>query len=117
MHPLATRHCRPLSDPSERLSIDAVNNALAELEGWSLDEQAPAIQRRFKFKDFPQTMLFVNAVAWIAQQQDHHPDIQFGYNQCQIRYSTHSLGGVSENDLICAARINSLFDNKASEQG
>ena len=117
MHPLATRQCRPLTDQSDRLSIDAVNKFLADLEGWTLDEEGPALQRRFKFKNFPQTMLFVNAVAWLAQQQDHHPDVQFGYNQCQIRYTTHSVGGVSENDLICAARINTLFDNKTSEQG
>ena len=117
MQALATRQCRPRTDPSDRLSNAAINQSLTELAGWTLDEHGPALQRRFKFKDFSQTMLFVNAVAWIAQQQDHHPDLQLGYNHCQVRYSTHSIAGVSENDLICAAMINRVFDNMASTQG
>ena len=67
------------------------------------------ISKSFSFKNYYETMAFVNAVAWVANQQDHHPDMEVGYNKCTVRYSTHSVGGLSENDFISAARIDALM--------
>ena len=61
-----------------------------------------------KFKDYYETMAFVNATAWISHQEGHHPDLEVGYSQCRVRYTTHAIGGLSENDFICAAKIDRL---------
>jgi 4a-hydroxytetrahydrobiopterin dehydratase len=78
------------------------------LNDWQLDESAKEISRSFAFKNYYQTIAFVNALAWIAHQEDHHPDLQVGYNRVQVRFSTHSIGGLSQNDFICAAKIDAL---------
>jgi len=80
---------------------------------WSLSEDGRMIQRSFRFKNYYQTIAFVNALAWIAHHQDHHPDLEVGYNRCVVHYSTHSAGGLSENDFICAARIDALVPGDA----
>jgi 4a-hydroxytetrahydrobiopterin dehydratase len=66
------------------------------------------ISREFKFTDYYHTIAFVNAVAWIAHGEDHHPDLIVGYNRCVVNFSTHSVGGLSENDFICAAKVSAL---------
>ena len=82
---------------------------LAELHGdWKLASDAKSLKRSLKFKDFYRTMSFVNAVAHVANVEDHHPDLEVGYNYCRITYSTHSIGGLSQNDFICAAKIDRL---------
>lgn len=75
---------------------------------WSVSDDGQAIQGEFTFKNYYHTTAFVNAVAWVAHCQDHHPDITFGYKNCTIVYSTHAIGGLSENDFICAARVDAL---------
>lgn len=75
---------------------------------WQLSEDATEIRREFRFKNFYHTIAFVNALAWIANQEDHHPDLEVGYNRCLVRFSTHSIGGLSNNDFICAAKIDAL---------
>lgn len=106
---LQDRHCQPVargSTPLDRATIDAL---LAEIHAdWTLDEHAGAIHRSFRFANFHETMAFVNALAWIAHREDHHPDLEVGYNRCVVRYSTHAAGGLTENDFICAARIDRL---------
>ena len=79
---------------------------LAQAPGWSLVQGA--IQKRYDFADYHHTMAFVNAVAWVAHGQDHHPDLLVAYNRCTVRFSTHSVGGISINDFICAARLQAL---------
>jgi 4a-hydroxytetrahydrobiopterin dehydratase len=76
---------------------------------WSLDPDSGRISRELRFADYYQTMAFVNAVAWIAHQQDHHPDMEVHFNRCVVHFSTHAVGGLSRNDFICAARIDALF--------
>jgi 4a-hydroxytetrahydrobiopterin dehydratase len=56
-------------------------------------------------------MAFVNAVAWVAHREDHHPDLEVSYKRCRVRYSTHAIGGLSENDFICAAKLNALLES------
>jgi 4a-hydroxytetrahydrobiopterin dehydratase len=107
MDGLRERSCRPRE--GEPLARDAANRLLAEIPGWSLNEQATGIHRLFKFKNYYETMAFVNAIAWIAHHEDHHPDLEVGYNRCTVRFSTHSVKGLSENDFICADKINALI--------
>ncbi len=80
---------------------------LSQLPGWQL--RNGAITKSYDFKNYYQTMTFVNAVAWIAHREDHHPDLAVGYNKCTVDYSTHAIGGLSENDFICAAKVDALF--------
>ncbi len=106
---LREKYCKsyPKGDPP--LSMEKANQLLQQLHEWSMDQKEQIIQRTFKFKNYYETMAFVNAVAWIANREDHHPDMEVGYNRCLIRYSTHSVGGLSENDFICAAKIDNLL--------
>jgi 4a-hydroxytetrahydrobiopterin dehydratase len=82
--------------------------ALASLPDWE-NLSGTAIARTFKFKNYYETMAFVNALAFIAHRQDHHPDLQVGYNQCRVEYSTHSAGGLSEKDFLAAGAVNELI--------
>lgn len=77
---------------------------------WTLSDDSREIRREFRFRNFYHTIAFVNAVAWIANREDHHPDLEVGYNRCLVRFSTHSIGGLSRNDFICAAKIDTLLD-------
>ena len=82
---------------------------LAKLEdGWQLAADSKSIRRELAFKDFYRTMSFVNAVAHVANIEDHHPDLEVGYNYCRIRFTTHAIKGLSENDFICAAKIDQI---------
>jgi 4a-hydroxytetrahydrobiopterin dehydratase len=84
------------------------NGPSSEDQGWKLVEDGKAIRREFKFPDFYRAMSFVNAVAHVANGEDHHPDIECGWGYCRIRYQTHAIGGLHENDFICAAKIDAL---------
>jgi 4a-hydroxytetrahydrobiopterin dehydratase len=75
---------------------------------WKLGPGAKSLERALKFRDFYRTMSFVNALAHIANVEDHHPDLEVGYNYCNVTFSTHSIGGLSENDFICAAKLDRL---------
>jgi len=109
MSDLKTRHCAPCEGGTAPLDADAAEELLGDVDGWALEDEARAIARTFEFKNFHQTMAFVNAVAWIAHQEDHHPDLEVGYKRCRVRYSTHAIGGLSENDFICAAKLDALL--------
>ena len=104
MSGLATMHSQPTT---VALSEDEVRSHLTQVPGW--ERKASAIEKRFKFKNYYETMAFVNATAWISHREDHHPDLEVGYNQCLVRYSTHSVGGLSKNDFICAAKIEAMM--------
>jgi 4a-hydroxytetrahydrobiopterin dehydratase len=81
---------------------------LASLPGWELVENGGAIRKTFRFADYYRTLAFVNALAYVAHAQDHHPDLGVHYDRCVVRFSTHDVGGLSENDFICAARAEQL---------
>jgi 4a-hydroxytetrahydrobiopterin dehydratase len=104
---LADRHCTPCEGGTPPLAGAEVARYLAELAGW--EDTGGAIARRFEFKNYCQTMAFVNAVAWIAHSENHHPDLEVAYRSCLVRYTTHAIGGLSENDFICATRVNALL--------
>lgn len=91
------------------LSTDQVNTLLASIDGWSLQADSAAISKTYRFVNFYETMAFVNAVALIAHQQDHHPDLEVGYNRCKVSLNTHDVNGISETDIDCARRIEALL--------
>jgi len=68
------------------------------------------IIRIFEFKGFYKTMAFVNAVAWIANKEGHHPDMIVSFNKCTVSFTTHAASGLTENDFICAAKVDSLIN-------
>jgi 4a-hydroxytetrahydrobiopterin dehydratase len=106
---LADRKCVPCEGGIAPLTRAATEEVLQRLdENWQLSVDATSIQREFRFRDFFRTMSFVNALAHIANLEDHHPDLEVGYNYCRVRYTTHAINGLSENDLICAAKIDQL---------
>jgi 4a-hydroxytetrahydrobiopterin dehydratase len=105
----ADRHCAPCRGGVEPYTADEAQTALATLAPeWRLLADGRHIQRDYKFKDFYRAMSFANALAHIANVEDHHPDLELGYNYCRVRYTTHEIRGLSENDFICAAKIDRL---------
>ena len=106
---LADAHCQPRRGAEHRLSDTRRDEGLAALAGWSLDASGNIMQRQFDFDDYHRTMAFVNALAFIAHREDHHPDLEVGYNRCVVHFSTHDVGGLSENDLICAAKAQRFY--------
>ena len=104
---LRARDCAPLSgrDALPPTSIDA---QLAVFPRWMLVDGA--LQKTYAFADWWETIAFVNALAWMVHRQDHHPDLAVGYDRCTVRWSTHSAGGVTVNDFICAAHTDALHD-------
>lgn len=97
---------QPCVRGAPRLSDSAVAEAIAHLPGWA--RVADRIAKTYRFANYHETIAFVNAVAWIAHRTDHHPDLSVHYNRCVVSYSTHDAGGVTQNDLVCAARVERL---------
>lgn len=110
MSELASKHCKPCEGGVGALDVKTAERFLDKVEGWALDNDGKVIYREFRFKNYYQTIAFVNALAWMSHQEDHHPDLEVGYNRCLVRYSTHAIGGLSENDFICASKVNALLD-------
>ena len=108
--PLAQARCMPRRGTEHRLTDASIRELLPQLPGWELAENGHALTRTFKFKDYYRTMSFVNALAHVANAQDHHPDLSVHYDHCAVRFSTHDVGGLSENDFICAAKADQLAD-------
>jgi len=109
MTELNDKKCLPCEGGIDALTPAQARELGAKLHGdWKLATDAGSIRREFKFKDFYRTMSFVNALAHIANIEDHHPDLEVGYNYCRVTYSTHAIKGLSENDFICAAKIDRI---------
>ena len=109
MNSLTEQRCTPFNKGMAALDRARSEQLLAQLDGWSMDAQGQCIERCFRFQDFYQTMAFVNAVAFIAQREDHHPDMHVGYRECRVRYTTHMVNGLSANDFICAPHVDALL--------
>ena len=105
---LADAHCIPRKGSEHKLTQARVRELLPDVPGWELVEDGHALSKTFKFKDYYRTMSFVNALAFIANREDHHPDLSVHYDRCVVRFSTHDVGGLSENDFICAAKAEAL---------
>ena len=100
------RRCAP---GASALPLEQVRTLLEALPGWEME--GGCIARTFRFGSYLETMAFVNAAAWISHRQEHHPELLIGYDSCKVTYTTHSIGGLSENDFICAAKVDALFQD------
>jgi 4a-hydroxytetrahydrobiopterin dehydratase len=107
MSELAKKRCRPCEGGVAPYRDEQIAEMLAQLKGWILEDGK--LVKLYPFRNYHETMAFVNALAWISHREDHHPDLQVGYNKCRVEYSTHAIGGLSENDFICAAKADALF--------
>ena len=111
VNPLAARRCQALEGQAA-LTATQVVEFLAQAPGWSIEQGA--IEKRFEFTDYHRTLAFVNALAWVAHTEDHHPDLRVSYGHCTVRFCTHSVGGISINDFICAAKVDALAGQSLS---
>jgi 4a-hydroxytetrahydrobiopterin dehydratase len=105
---LRAQHCVPRKGKDAGLAAADIAAALTALPGWQRTPDGAGIRKEFRFPDYFRTMAFVNAVASIAHREDHHPDLEVHYDRCAVHYSTHDVGGLSLNDLICAARVEDI---------
>lgn len=106
---LAAAHCEPRKGKEHALDQARVQALLQQLPGWETVDDGHAIARDFTFRDFHHTLGFINAVGYMANREDHHPDLEAGYGHCRVLWSTHDVGGLSLNDFICAARVEALL--------
>jgi len=105
---LLMRGCTHVPPGTPPLGGHDLEHLLGHAEGWEV--VAGHLTRTYEFSDHYQTIAFVNAVAWISHREDHHPELVVGYRTCTVRYRTHSIGGLSENDFICAAKVDHLVE-------
>jgi len=108
MTELAKRKCTPCEGGVAPYSAQQANEMLKSLKGWTIENGR--LTKVYPFGNYYQTMAFVNALAWISHREDHHPDLLVGYNKCRVEYWTHAINGLSENDFICAAKADALFN-------
>ncbi len=106
---LSQRHCKACEGGASPLTPQEASALATVLPNWELDTDHQKIRRQFTFANFHETMAFVNALAWVAHQEDHHPDLEVGYARVTVHYQTHAVGGLSENDFICAAKVDALL--------
>lgn len=105
---LIATHCIPRKGEADALPPAQLDALAPLLPDWSVRQDTGELRREFRFRDFHHTMGFVNAVAYMANREDHHPDLEVGYNYCRMRWSTHDVGGLSLNDFLCAAKVDAL---------
>ena len=109
MSDLTQKHCKPCEGGTAPLSRSEAQALMRQLHAdWKLADDGKSIRREWKFKNFYHTMSFVNAAAHIANTEDHHPDLEVGYGYCRMQFNTHAIGGLSENDFICGAKVDAL---------
>ena len=107
MNELLQKRCKPCEGGTVPYNAAQTKEMLVHLRGWIVEDGKLA--KLYPFRNYYETMAFVNALAWISHREDHHPDLLVGYNKCRVEYSTHAIGGLSENDFICAAKADALL--------
>ena len=108
MEELTKRKCKPCEGGVPAYTEAQARAELKGLRGWTLEDGR--LVKLYPFGNYYQTLAFVNALAWVSHREDHHPDLEVGYNKVRVAYWTHAVGGLSENDFICAAKCDALFD-------
>src|SRR5687767_12367255 len=106
---LAHKKCKPCEGGVSALKPHEIGQLLGQLSGWEFKDAV--ITKTYEFKNYYQTMAFVNAAAWISHREDHHPDMVVKWGECKVSYVTHAINGLSENDFICAAKLDALLEN------
>jgi 4a-hydroxytetrahydrobiopterin dehydratase len=104
---LTNKQCKPCEGGTPPLSQPEIDKLMQQLDNWKQYDHL--ISKTYHFKNYYETIAFVNAVAWVSHREDHHPDLKVTYNSCQVEYTTHAIHGLSENDFICAAKVDALF--------
>ena len=99
-------HCRAMTE-EDALTPDDIGVQLQAVPKWRI--QTGALYRTFSFANYYETMAFVNAIAWLAHKQDHHPELKVTFNRVSVAFDTHSAKGISQNDFICAARADAVY--------
>ncbi|ABK44662.1 pterin-4-alpha-carbinolamine dehydratase [Magnetococcus marinus MC-1] len=111
MHSLRNKRCLPCEGGVPKLSLEAAKAQIQHLsDGWQLNKDGTEIVGSFSFNDFHESMGFANAVAFVANTEGHHPVLSVAWASCEVRYWTHAIHGLSENDFICAAKIDALYE-------
>ena len=105
---LSAKNCKPCEGYIPPLKPGEADLLLKQLKDWAIRDIQ--LVKEFRFRNYFETIAFVNATAWLSHREDHHPDLEVSYNRCVVRYSTHAIGGLSENDFICAAKIDALLE-------
>lgn len=112
MNNLSEQKCIACEGQAQALNPEQIKNLMPQLDGeWQVEQSNRILSRTFNFKNYYHTMAFVNALAWVAHQQGHHPDLSVHYNKCVVQWSTHAIDGLSVNDFICAAKTDKLIQN------
>ncbi len=106
MSELNQKRCVPCEGGVDALTPEQADALLSDLDGWT--REGDAIKKTFAFRNYYQTLAFVNASAYVSHKEDHHPDLLVSYKTCAVTYTTHAIGGLSENDFICAAKLDAL---------
>ncbi len=104
---LCLQKCQPCNGTMSALLQTAIDPLMQQLHGWQQYDHL--ISRTYHFKNYYQTIAFVNALAWLSHREDHHPELSVSFNTCRVEYTTHALHGLSQNDFICAAKVDALY--------
>ena len=105
---LADQNTEQITEDNKPLSIEEAKKMLEDLPDWKLDEDGDELKRKFRFENFKQAMAFVNRIADLAEENDHHPDFEISYNVVELEFTTHKIDGLSKNDFIMAAKVSKL---------
>ena len=109
MSELSEKKCKPCEGGIDPLTREQAQTLMQQLHGdWRLSDDGKSLHREWKFRNFFHTMSFVNAVAHVANAEDHHPDLEVGYGVCKMKFTTHAIDGLSENDFICGAKVDAI---------
>jgi 4a-hydroxytetrahydrobiopterin dehydratase len=108
---LNEKKCEACEGHVQALNAEQIKNLLPQLsKDWKVEHQPDQLKRTISFKNYYHTMAFVNALAFVANRENHHPDLKVSYNQCEILWTTHAIGGLSLNDFICASKTDGLIE-------
>lgn len=111
MSQLTQQQCRYDDEGKRPLELDEIKSLSEQVAAWTINSEGTRIVRQFNFKNYYHTMNFVNAIAWIANKEAHHPDLQVSYGHCEVTFTTHDSGNrLTINDFICATKVDALMD-------
>ena len=106
---LSEKRCVPCRSGNPPLGSEEAGELISKVSGWTLEEGTKGILREFRFRNFAEAMRFAQQVGELAEAEGHHPDLSVGWGYCTVRFRTHSIRGLHENDFIMAAKVNRLL--------
>ncbi|MGD8360356.1 MAG: 4a-hydroxytetrahydrobiopterin dehydratase [Gemmatimonadota bacterium] len=110
MTELRRKKCTPCEGGIPPMTLEEATAMQKEVPGWEVGDDGQVLRRLFTFKDHYEVMAFANAIAWISHTENHHPSLTVGYSRCEVVYSTHAVEGLTENDFICASKVDALLE-------